>query len=486
VGRGLAPVIVGVGQVVQHPSEAGIAGPLDAVGLMVAAARRAGDDAAAPRLLARVGMVLVPEGTWPAGNAGHVVADRLGAAGARTVLARVGVLQTTPLAMAAGAIAAGELDVALVVGGEAKARSARPRAESLPPPGPADDELAADGEIVTAVEIERGLAVPVQSYAVQEHALAHHRRESVAEHRVRLARLWASFAAVAAGNSYAWDRTAASTTVEDIADPGAPGNRMVSTPYTRRHCSQWNVDQGVALLLCAAEVADAAGVPDSGRVHPLAIVESNAMIPVSRRADLHRSPAVEVIGRHLARLGAEPAAADHLDLYSCFPSAVQIQAAELGVDLARPLTVTGGMGFAGGPLNSSALHAVAAMVEAVRADPGSTGLVTAVSGMLTKQGAIVLSTDEAGTGFRVVDVSEEARSATCTIEVDPGYTGEAVVDGATVVHDREGPASAVVVATTSEGRRAVATTTDRQLVGALAEDPGVGELVRVDGPTLLG
>ena len=52
-----------------------------------------------------------------------------------------------------------------------------------------------------------------------------------------------------------------------------------------------------------------------------------------------------------------------VDLYSCFPSVVQIAAAELGLpvdDPARPLTVTGGLTFGGGPGNNYGTHAVAA------------------------------------------------------------------------------------------------------------------------------
>ena len=60
------------------------------------------------------------------------------------------------------------------------------------------------------------------------------------------------------------------------------------------------------------------------------------------------------------------------DLYSCFPSAVQVAMRALGIadDDARPLTVTGGLGFAGGPVNNYPTHAIARMVEVLRGDPG--------------------------------------------------------------------------------------------------------------------
>ena len=329
----------------------------------------------------------------------------------------------------------------LVVGGEAKASARAGLATEVDATSAPDVELAAAGDIVTALEIERGLAVPAQSYAVQEDAIRRHHGRSVAEHAAHLDELWDRFAAVAATNPHAWA-------------PAPPSrDRVVATPYWRRHCSQWNVDMAVAILFCSSELADRAGVAADRRVHPWAIVDSEAMVPVSQRAELHRSPAAAVVGGRLAELtGVEPAAADHLELYSCFPSAVQIQAAELGIDLRRQLTVTGGMSFGGGPLNSAALHGVATMVDVLRASPGSTGLVTAVSGMLTKFGASLWSTAPPPSGFGYDDVADDVIRATATVEVDPGHVGDVEVEGATVAGD-----VAVVLGRTDAGRRAVLT-----------------------------
>src|SRR5205823_1200871 len=100
---------------------------------------------------------------------------------------------------------------------------------------------------------------------------------------------------------------------------------------------------------------------------------------VSERADLHSSPAIRAAGRALFELaGAGIDDVAHVDLYSCFPSAVQIGAAELGLGLAepdRPLTVTGGLSFAGGPGNNYSTHAIAAMVGRLRAYPAARGRI---------------------------------------------------------------------------------------------------------------
>jgi hypothetical protein len=60
----------------------------------------------------------------------------------------------------------------------------------------------------------------------------------------------------------------------------------------------------------------------------------------------------------------------------CFPSAVRVQVRELGIDLRRPPTLTGGMAFAGGPLNNFVFQALVTMARVLRADPGSVGLPT--------------------------------------------------------------------------------------------------------------
>jgi acetyl-CoA C-acetyltransferase len=471
------PVVVGVGQVVQRPGD----GDHDAIGLMVDAVRVAAADAGVPELSSRVEMVLVPEGTWPHRDAGRIVAERLGADVSTTVVSRIGVLQTSLFGLAARSISTGEVSVVLVVGGEAKASGTDPAdpADS----GIPDVEMAPGPDMWTALEVERGLAVPAQTYALQEDAIRRFRDESVADHRSSLAALWSTFSRVAGTNPYAWDREFHDPA--DIADPTSPGNRMVSSPYTKRHCSQWNVDQAVAILMVSTAVADELGIAAQRRIHPVAVVDSNAMITVTARADLYRSPAFEVAGRLLAEsTGVAPSDADHVELYSCFPSAVQIQKAELGIGDV-PLTVTGGMAFAGGPLNSAGLHGLASMVDVLRGGASATGLVTAISGWITKGGVSLWSVDEPNTPFEWQDVSDEVLAETATVEVDGDHVGEVEVEASTVAFDREGPGLAIVLGHSAAGHRVVTQSNDRDLAAAFADQPPDGT-VRVEGERLVG
>src|SRR5439155_1251253 len=151
--------------------------------------------------------------------------------------------------------------------------------------------------------------------------------QSVDDHARALAELWAAFSRVAAGNPDAWREEA--VTPEFLSTPSR-ANPMYWSPYTRWHCSHWSVDQASAFALFFAVAAERFGVDRDGWVFPVAAVESNAMVPLSRRGELHASPAVRA-GRDrlraLARL--DPPDADYIELYSCFPSAVRVQADEL-------------------------------------------------------------------------------------------------------------------------------------------------------------
>ena len=117
------PVLVGAAAVQQREDDPRHA--REPIELMIDALRRAADDAGSRALLAAADSIRVPRGFWEYSDPGRLIADRVGAAAARTQLAEIGVLQTTLFGGAAEAIASGAADVVLVTGGEAKYRSLR-------------------------------------------------------------------------------------------------------------------------------------------------------------------------------------------------------------------------------------------------------------------------------------------------------------------------------------------------------------------------
>ena len=475
------PVLVGVGAVQQRLDDPSAA--LEPIELMIAALERAAADAGSRALLAQANSVRVPRGFWDYPDPGRMIADRFGASTARTQVAELGVLQTTPLGLAAAAIASGEEAVVLVAGGEAKYRALRAQITGTPAPlstqtgGAPHSVLRPERDIWSPLEAEMGLLMPVNQYSMMESALRYAEGLRVDAHRQAVARLWADFSRVAVDNPSAWHRAAVS--VEDILGTGG-GNRMLAFPYAKLHNSHWNVDQAAGLIFCSVAAARAAGVPESRWIYPLAVADSNHMVPLSARAALHRSYGFQHAGRRaleIAGLGIDGVA--HLELYSCFPVAVRVQARELAIPPGRPLTVTGGMAFAGGPLNNFVLQAMVRMAEVLRADRGSAGLVTAVSGMLTKQGVSVWSTRAPARPFAFADVTSEVAGAMQTVEVVSHYEGGATIAAYTVLYEADAPARAVMICDLPDGRRTLAATTNPPLALAMTEQEFCGRRVQI-------
>jgi acetyl-CoA C-acetyltransferase len=481
------PVLVGAG--VAHQRSDDPAEAAEAVELMTTAVRRAGDDAHAPGLLAQAQVVYVPRGSWRYRDPGRIVAEQVGAH-AQSVIAELGVLQSTPFTRAFRAIANGDLDVALVVGGEAKFRDLRSRITGT---AVADteqgDDVAADERIVPADEIipapERaaGFTSAPLMYAAVETALRTALGETVAENARATAELWAAFSRAATENPDAWRREP--VTPEFLEHP-SPENPMLAAPYTKLHCSQWNVDQAAGFVLCSTAAADRAGVPEDRRVYPLAFAESNHMLAVSKRAELHRAPAVRIGAERIAELtGINVTASDFVDLYSCFPVAVRIQARELGVLLDdpddRPLSVGGGMTFGGGPLNNATFQALGRMVPMLRDATGSTGLLTFISGIITKHGISVWSTTPPEhDGFAYADTSAAVEAETRALDVVGDHHGVATIDAYTVAHESGEPRYTTIVATTPDDLRVVARNDEADLAAAMAADEWCGRDVTVE------
>ncbi len=192
---------------------------------------------------------------------------------------------------------------------------------------------------------------------------------------------------------------------------------------------------------------------------------------VSYRQDLAASPAIRTAGRAALDLaGVRPDELTFVDLYSCFPSAVQIAAAELGLSPERQLTVTGGLTFAGGPWNNYVTHAIATMVALLREAPDAVGFCSANGGMLSKHAAAVYSARPPAALAPVTDVQATV-DAFPRRSVAAGYHGPVTVEAYTVAHDRAGePERAFVAALAPDGRRAWATSADPDLLAAMERE----------------
>lgn len=462
------PILVGAGAITQREEDPRAA--QEPLALMSEALARAAEDCGSRALLARADWVRVPRGFWEYTDPARALAERCGAAGAKTEISEIGVLQTTLLGDAARQIAAGEADVVIVAGGEARARAQRAQQRGVALASTRQGAvtptrvLRPKQEVVHPAEVALGMVLPVNQYAMLENALRAADGVSLAQHRDDVARLWARMSEVAAKNPEAWSREIVSAaSVRDAS----PRNRMLAFPYTKLHNSQWNVDQAAALVLTSTETARALGIPESRWVHALAAAESNHMVSLSRRRPFHRSPGFAHAGR--AALGRAGLAIDDVsrrELYSCFPVAVRLQCRELGISEDADLTVTGGMAFAGGPLNNFVLQAMARMASVLRERRGEVGMVNAVSGFLTKQGVTLWSARPPERPYGFDDVSPAVARETEEIALAEDARGDATCVSYTVQFEGDRPARTLFVCDLPDGRRALAASADP----ALAEE----------------
>jgi acetyl-CoA C-acetyltransferase len=464
----VTPVIVGAAQVVQRPGDRDLSAALGHIELMAEAASRAAVDAGAEGLLAKVQWIGVAGGWFDYHNPGRLVADAIGASHARGALTPIsGSAPQELVGVAAQRIANGELDVALVVGGEAAWSLQRLRRAGVEPhwqmgPGAGDPENLSPYPIELVNESMALGAAP--AYALLDDSRRAAGGESLADHLVRISALWAGFSDVAAVNPSAWDRQV--HTAEEIATP-SPDNRMIAFPYTKAMVANNTVDMASAVLLCSDDAARAAGVATDRWVFPLAVANSHETWLLAERDVLHGCPALTVAAD--AALSHVEIGIDdvrHIDLYACFPAVVQMTCDALGLAHDRQLTVTGGLGFAGAAVGNAAGQSIAAMVPLVRS--GGIGLVHGNGGVATKHSFGLYSAQPpAGRQFASIDCQahvEHHQRAGAAVD----WVGACVIEASTVVHDRNGPTHALAAVLTADGARSWARSTDPALMEAVA------------------
>ena len=479
------PVLVGIGLATRREEDCTRA--LEPLDLMLEAVAAAGLDTGVAATLAGTQYIAVPHGRWAYRNPAGEISRRIGAPQATTVLASVGVLQQTLIGEACSRIARGAAETTLIAGADAGYRLLRAKiaGRELGYRDQSDDPdllLAPKEQLFHPAESRVGFEMPVGLYAIMESAWRAQQGWSLDEHRDRLAARYAAFSAIAAANPHAWQREV----IDAAAIRGSARNPMQAFPYTRFHCSAWNVDQASALIFCSAARAAQLGIPRARWIFPVASTESNHMVTVSARADLASCVGARIAGEAALKAGDLTAAAvDLIELYSCFPIAVETYRAALGIAETRDLTITGGMPFAGGPFNNYVLEATCRAAELLRARGTGTALVSSVSGLLTKQGFGLWSTAAAPRGFVNADVSAAVARETRTVEVLDRFSGEGTIAGCTVMHGRGQVPRGVALVDTAAGQRVVTTTTDAMLVARMQVEEFVGRRALIENNALI-
>jgi len=490
------PIIIGAGQYMERDVPLSRALPPMGIAARAAAAalRDAGGDAPLAGLIDTLAVVRIfPDsrnrprldpGFGRAGNPPAAVARRIGANPSRAIYGNIG--GDTPQTLVneiAGGIADGEIGLALLAGGEAlaTARAAARAGIALDwneTGGGALDDRDMGMALASPHELAHGVGIPVQTYPLFENAFRAKLGHSLDRHLLHMGKVMAPFTRVAADNPYAFYGQAREAA--ELARVGGE-NPYICLPYPKWINARDQVNQGAALLMTSVGRARELGVDPGKWIFLHGCAEAREKPLVGERVNYHSSPAIRANAEAaFAMAGKTMADMDFIDLYSCFPSAVEIACAELGLDTGDPrgLTVTGGLPFFGGPGNNYSMHAIATMVSLLRARPGGFGLVTANGGLLTKHATGIYSAVPFADRWRRPDCGGIQRRIDAM--ASPGFTeapaGRATVETWTVCFRRGVPDRGIVIGRqAADGKRFIANTpADPALLARLAAEEQVG------------
>lgn len=294
-------------------------------------------------------------------------------------------------------IANGDTDLALVCGAELlrsnqNARKAGLKIDWNEDPGGEPTRIGDRRFGFSEEENRHELRAAIHFYPLIENAIRGGRGRDVDSHMAAMGRLFARLAEVAKANPLATRREGYSA---ERLSTISPDNRWICFPYPRLMNSNAMIDQSSAVLVTSVEKAREWGIPQDRWVFLHGCADGTDTWVVSERDRLDASPAIRGCARiALDMAGKSVADMAAFDLYSCFPSAVEVAMKEIGIaeDDPRPISVTGGLPFFGGPGNNYVTHSIAEMMNVVRRKPGSFGMVTANGNYLTKHSAGIYST----------------------------------------------------------------------------------------------
>lgn len=479
------PVLVGGAQFTQRTAREGkVRESIDPIAMLEKVSRGAIDNAGGRGLLGAIDTVAVVRFTADSpGDQGRLpkrmfrnpplsLANKLGAKPRRALYSATG--GNTPqwlVNRTAEEIARGESDAAILAGAEYIASmlgavklgidlgwGKGPDAD----PGKDPEEIGDMRPGTTAYERAYGLAFPVNTYPLFENAIRGQKQRSPEEHLKALGRFFSPFSKVASENPYSWFPTYRSP--DEIATP-SDKNRFVGFPYTKYLNAVIEVDMAAALVMMSVDKARELGVPEKQWVYLHGCADASDIWHVSERVNYFTSPAIRMIGKKaFAMAGKTAADLSLIDLYSCFPSAVELGCQELGIaeDDERGLTVTGGLPYFGGPGNNYVMHSIVTMTERLRATPGRFGLCTGNGWYVTKHSAGIYSTAPVEGPW----VREDPKAYQKDIDamLHPAVVekprGRAKIETYTVVTDRKGKRFGIVVGRLDDGKRFLANTPD--------------------------
>lgn len=473
------PVLVACGQFIDRPQSALDLTPVE---MMAEAARIACDDSGVANILNSLDVLVSVGLTVDAAqvntpvsglykNVPKTVANLLKVSPKRLVYTQSG--GNTPQRLVnhfASEIAAGQSETVLITGGEALNTMTRrfdhwsklllPKGRWKDNPGGKPEQFGDTKPGNSRYEGHYDLDLPANGYPLFENALRIHYQRSHSDHRQSIGELFSKMTTVAEKNPYAWFQR--QRTAEELLNV-SDSNRMISYPYTKQLTSMIRVNQSAAVILTSVAKAKSLGISRDKWVFLHGAADANDVWHMSERANFHSSPAMNAVAKSalsMANKNIDDMA--FFDIYSCFPSAVQIACDEFGIDHndVRGLTLTGGLPYFGGPGNNYGLHAIAEMINKARESEGEFGLSNANGWYLTKHSVGVYSSQKPKQGLNMLPIklNTEPQVSLCK-----NASGSATMETFTVIFDKlNQPKKSVLILRMENNERCIATSESDQ------------------------
>ena len=453
----------------------------EALFLMDQAVKEALSDSGNKSIKDHIDEIRIPKGFWRYRDPGKWIAKNNNFKNIPTTyVTKIGVLQQNLINEACLKIENGEINASIILGGEARYKQLRSVIEKKEYFETKLDEnpdfyIKAKEDLYGDEELEELGAMAVGYYATMETALRKNDNENIEEHQNNIASMYEEFSKVASNNEDAWlDHPYSKKEILETSKK----NKMLAYPYNKLHCTSWNVNQSAALIICSEELANKLEIDNKKRVYPISSSENNHMIAIQQRPKLYESLgmiyAAKSINKMMEQLDIR---LDAYDLYSCFPAAVKMFSKSLELGSEIPKTITGSMPYAGGPLNSFVIHSTVKMIQKIRALEARHGLVTGVSGMMTKQSFCVWG-KEYQEQFIFDDVTERAKLDENPVELSNIAEGEGEIIGYTIIEGSEHASKAVLYLDDEKKHRKVVSSLDKNFINLLMEEEWVGKKVK--------
>ena len=462
------PVVIGLGITQQKGSYAELD---EALFLMEKVAMQAINDCGNSKIKDFIDVIDIPKGFWRYRDPGKWIAEKNNFSNAKTSVNKIGVLQQHLINNTCNKIIKSEIRAGLILGGESRAKMIAALKEGIEykemelSTNP-DQYVKAKDDLYGEGEAEALGLMAVGYYAVMESAMRKSKNLNLKEHEDYLGSMYADFSEIASKNQYAASDKSISKDQIMLANSD---NKPMAYPYNKYHCTSWNVSQASAILICEEGLADQLNISKQKRIYPMASSETNHMIALIQRPSLISSAGLklasekinEVVDKHSINLNL-------IDLYSCFPVAIQQFENVLNLNTKTSRTITGAMPFAGGPLNNYMLHATVQALLKLRTESGHS-LITGVSGMMTKQ-SFCLWSSEYQMPFYHADVTKKAQQLDKPIPISTAKHGNGIVIGYTVLYEGTKPTLGVFYIEDSQGERKVVTSEDKAVITSMREE----------------